>query len=304
MALSQEFDLVLMDLQMPVMDGYQATREIRCHKSAEELPIVAMTASAMPRDRAKALDAGMDAHVSKPIDLKELFQALSRWIKPANRPLPKGFGKKPNKENRLGDVPGISVHQALSRLNKNETLYLALLEKFKQNYAHADRDLNALIEKGQDEDARRLAHSIKGVAGNIGITDLQATAANLETAFRDKASSKYATLMTQFSQALPHALSSVDQLQLTRSVDKDAALPEDLKIKSETELALMLGNLAPFVKKREAKPAKDRIKKITALAWPKHIESDIAELSRLISRYQFKPAAELLETIMLKLKRY
>jgi polar amino acid transport system substrate-binding protein len=304
MALSQEFDLVLMDLQMPVMDGYQATREIRCHKSAEELPIVAMTASAMPRDRAKALDAGMDAHVSKPIDLKELFQALSRWIKPANRPLPKGFGKKPNKENRLGDVPGISVHQALSRLDKNETLYLALLEKFKQNYAHADRDLNALIEKGQDEDARRLAHSIKGVAGNIGITDLQATAANLETAFRDKASSKYATLMTQFSQALPHALSSVDQLQLTRSVDKEAALPEDLKIKSETELTLMLGDLAPFVKKREAKPAKDRIKKITALAWPKHIESDIAELSRLISRYQFKPAAELLETIMLKLKRY
>nr|WP_319495382.1 transporter substrate-binding domain-containing protein [uncultured Desulfobacter sp.] len=300
MVLSQEFDLVLMDLQMPEMDGYQATREIRRHKTAGELPIVAMTASAMPRDREKAMAAGMNAHVSKPIDLKELFQTLSEWIKPGDRPLPKSFGKNSDKKSDLDDVPGISVHQALSRLDKNETLYLALLEKFKQNYAHADRDLNELIEQGQDEDARRLAHSIKGVAGNIGITALQAAAADLETAFRDKASSEYNALMRTFSQALLSALSSA--AQLTRSVAKEAALPRNLEIKSETELALMLGDLAPFVKKREAKPAKDRIKKITDLAWPKHIESDIAELSRLISRYQFKPATELLETIMLKLE--
>ncbi len=93
MALSREFDLVLMDLQMPVMDGYQATREIRRHKATEDLPIVAMTASAMPRDRAKAMAAGMDSHVSKPIDLNELFQTLSRWIKPGDRPLPKAFAK-------------------------------------------------------------------------------------------------------------------------------------------------------------------------------------------------------------------
>jgi len=300
MVLSQNFDLVLMDLQMPVMDGYQATREIRQHKTAGELPIVAMTASAMPRDREKALAAGMNAHVSKPIDLKELFQTLSEWIKPGDRSLPKGFGDKSATENTLDDVPGISVHQALSRLDKNETLYLALLEKFKQNYAHADRDLNALIEQGQHEDARRLAHSIKGVAGNIGITELQTAASSLETAFRDKVSSEYDARMTLFSQALSRALSSADQL--TRSVAKATALPKDLAIKSETELALMLGDLAPFVKKREPKPAKDRIKKISDLAWPKHLESDIAELSRQISRYQFKPAAELLETIMLKLE--
>ena len=299
MVLSQDFDLVLMDLQMPVMDGYQATREIRRHKTAEALPIVAMTASAMPRDREKAMAAGMNSHVSKPIDLKELFQTLSRSIKPGDRPLPNGFGKAPDKERLLGDVPGISVRQAISRLDKNETLYLELLEKCKQNYAHADQDLNALIEKGRDEEARRLAHSIKGVAGNIGMADLQAAAANLETAFRDGATSEYATLMAPFSQALSCALSSADQL--TRSVGKKTEAPRDRAIKSETELAVMLEALSPFVKKREAKPAKDRIKKITALAWPKHLESDIAELSRLISRYQFKPAAALLETVMLKL---
>ena len=301
MALSQNFDLVLMDLQMPVMDGFQATRAIRRHKAAGELPIVAMTASAMLRDREKAMAAGMNAHVSKPIDLKELFQTLSRWIKPGDRPLPKGFGDKSDKgSNALGDVPGISVHQALSRLDRNETLYLALLEKFRQNYAHADQELTALIEQGQDEDARRLAHSIKGVAGNIGITELQAAAANLETAFRDKASSEYDALMMRFSQALPCALSSANQL--IRSAAKEAAPPDDRQIKSAAELALMLEELVPFVKKGEAKPAKDRIQKITAMAWPKHIESDIAELSRLISKYQFKPAMELLETVMKNLK--
>jgi len=300
MSLSQDFDLVLMDLQMPVMDGYQATREIRRHKTAEDLPIVAMTASAMPRDRAKAMAAGMNSHVSKPIDLKELFQVLSRWIKPGDRALPKGFDKESDKESALGDVPGISVRQALSRLDQNEKLYLGLLDKFKQSYAHADRDFRNLVEKKQDEDARRLAHSIKGVAGNIGMTDLQKTAADLETAFRDKARSEYDTLITRFSQTLPLALSSVDQL--TESVVKAPPLPKNLEIKSPKELALMLDDLAPFVKKREAKPAKERIKEMTTLAWPKHIEPDIAELARLISRYQFKPAAEILEKVIVKLE--
>ncbi len=300
MALSQDFDLILMDLQMPVMDGYQATREIRRHKTAGDLPIVAMTASAMPRDREKAMAAGMNSHVSKPIDLKELFHTLARFIKPGERPLPKAFGEKTDKKSVLNDVPGISVQQALSRLDKNEALYLDLLDKFKQNYAHADRDLRALIEKGQDEDAHLLAHSIKGVAGNIGMTDLQAAAAKLETAFRDGVSSEYDTLITLFSQALSPALSSVDQL--TGSLVKNAPLQKNLEIKSEKELALMLKDLAPFVKNQEAKPAKERIKKINALAWPKHIESDIAELARLISGYQFKPAAQIIEKVMVKLE--
>ncbi|WP_320042434.1 transporter substrate-binding domain-containing protein [uncultured Desulfobacter sp.] len=300
MALSQDFDLVLMDLQMPVMDGYQATREIRRHKTSENLPIVAMTASAMPRDRAKAMAAGMNSHVSKPIDLKELFQTLSQWIKPGDRPLPKGFNEKPEKKSALGDVPGISVRHALSRLDKNEELYLDLLEKFKQNYAYADRELRDLIENGQDADARRLAHSIKGVAGNVGMTDLQAAAAELEAAFCDKRSSEYDNLMTRFSQSLPLVLSSVDQL--TSTIVKKAPLPTNGQIKSEKELARMLVDLAPFVKKREAKPAKERIKKMVLLAWPNHMESDIAQLDHLISRYQFKPAEVLLEKVMVRLE--
>ncbi len=300
MSLAQDFDLILMDLQMPVMDGYQATREIRRHKTADDLPIVAMTASAMPRDREKAMAAGMNSHVSKPIDLKELFQALSQWIKPKDRPLPKGFGEKEDKESILGDVSGISVHQALSRLDENEALYLALLDKFRQNYAHADRDLKTLIETGQDEDARRLAHSIKGVAGNIGMTGLQAAAANLEAAFRDKMKSEYNTLMTLFSQSLRLVLSSVDQL--TGSVGKTAPLAENREIQSERDLALMLSDLTPFVKKQEAKPAKERIKEMTALAWPENLAPDVAELGRLISRYQFKPAAEIIERVIVKLE--
>ncbi|WP_321494094.1 transporter substrate-binding domain-containing protein [uncultured Desulfobacter sp.] len=299
MSLSRDFDLVFMDLQMPVMDGYQATREIRRHKTAQELPIVAMTASAMPRDREKAMAVGMNSHVSKPIDLKELFQALSRWIKPGNRPLPEKFEKKSDTHITLGDVPGISVQQALSRLDKNEALYLDLLDKFRRNYALADRDLRALIEKGQDEEARRMAHSIKGVAGNIGMTGLQRAAGNLETAFRDKIKAEYNALMTLFSQELPVVLSSVDQL--TGSVVKDAPLPEGMEIKSEKELAVMLNELVPFVKKREAKPAKDRMKEITALAWPKNFEPDVTELGRLIAGYQFKPAAEIIEKVLVEL---
>ena len=300
MALSQDFDLVLMDLQMPVMDGYQATREIRRYKTAQDLPIVAMTASAMPRDREKAMAMGMNAHVNKPIDLDELFQTLARWIKPGDRPLPKDFGKKQDKAHTLGDLPGISVRQALSRLDKNEALYLSLLDKFRQDYATADQDLRRLIEAKKPKEARLLAHSIKGIAGNIGMTDLQAAAAGLEKALRDRVQSEYGTRMALFSKALPQVLASVDQL--TGPTAKDALRPGDMETKSEKELVLMLDDLALFVKKREAKPAKDRIQKITALVWPEDLETDVAQLGSLIARYQFKPAAEIIEKLMTKLK--
>ena len=302
MTLSQEFDIVLMDLQMPEMDGYEATEKIRLHKGAEELPIVAMSASAMPKDRERAMAAGMNFHVSKPIDLNELFRALSRWIKPKDRPLPQNFGKEPDKKISLSDVPGISVTQALLRLDQNQELYLDLLIKFKHSYAHADRDLKRFIETESAEEARRLAHSIKGVAGNIGMTNLTAAAGALETAFRDKALAEYDSLMALFEKELPIVLASVDQL--TRAVVKktENVVSGKADVRPLKELAMMLKDLAPFVQKREAKPAKEQIKAMTDLQWPADFASDVAELGHLISRYQFKPAAQIMERIMTKLE--
>ncbi len=298
MVLEQMFDLVLMDLQMPVMDGYEATREIRRYKDDKALPIIAMTASAMPRDRERAMAAGMNAHVSKPIDLNELFQALSQWIKPGQRPLPQGFGKQPGKTVSLLDVPGISVGKALSRLDNNQDLYLDLLVKFKQSYSHADRQLWQLIETGQAEDARRLAHSIKGVAGNIGMTGVQEAAAGLETAFRNRASAEYDTLMAQFSDGLPLVLASVDQLTKDVANKQENKLAGNSDLRSPGELVSMLRDLAPYVKKREAKPAKELIKNITDLSWPRGFASDVEELGQLIGRYQFKPALQVIEKMM------
>ncbi len=300
MALAQAFDLVLMDLQMPVMDGYEATREIRRHKDGRELPIIAMTASAMPRDRANAMDAGMNAHVSKPIDLNELFSALARWIKPGARPLPPGFEQRPDREITLWDVPGIEVKQALSRLDKNQALYLELLNKFKQTYANAHQDLSELIEKGQDEEARRFAHSLKGVSGNIGMTDLQSIAENLENVFRYETVSEYPPLMADLSNILPLVLASVDRL-LNTIFENDPPGGQGVA-RSGAELAAMLQDLSPYVKKREAKPAKDRIKLIGACEWPEGFGPDVAELGRLILKYRFKPAEELIDKLITKLE--
>ena len=298
-AVSFPFDLVLMDLEMPVMDGYGATRKIRGHKSREELPIIAMTAAAMPKDRQRAMAAGMNDHVSKPIDLNELFKALSKWIKPGNRPLPDGFRRHKKAEKQLSDVPGIAVVHALSRLDRNQSLYLDLLAKFKRDYARADIDLKRLLDNKNTSGARHLAHAVKGVAGNIGMTDLQAAAADMENACRNQAVQDVDALLTAFSKRLAIALSSVDQL---------CPLPENLEtptgsadIRSAKELADRLLDLAPFVREREAKPAKERMKQISGCAWPMDLSSDVNMLGQLISRYQFKQADELMTQLMTQL---
>ena len=296
MALDRPFDLVLMDLQMPVMDGYEATREIRRHRTAEQLPIIAMTASAMPSDREKAMATGMNAHVSKPIDLGELFRTLSQWIKPGNRPLretseSEGSGVQ---KRTLTDVPGIAVEHALSRLDHNQTLYLDLLRKFQRDYADADQQLETTLARGDLETARRLVHSIKGVSGNIGITDLQAAAAALETAVGDGESSRYPALMKAFARQLTLALSSMERLSPESDPDQTASG----RTEEPRKLLSMLLELAPYVQNREAKPAKQLLKSMTACTWSDDLAPEVAELGRLISGYKFKPAGEIMERLL------
>ncbi|WP_020588001.1 response regulator [Desulfobacter curvatus] len=192
---TRKYDLVLMDIQMPKMNGIQATARIREFKTAGQLPIVAMTAHAMAGDREKSLAAGMQDHVTKPIDPKELFNALIRWIPPVNRELSEkinsGTGAKMPKENVLDDLPselpGFDIEDGLRRVAGNRQLYRKLLLKVRRNYADAAADIRDLIEKGQMEDAQRLAHSIKGVAGNLGANALQSASLELEMHLKEGA---------------------------------------------------------------------------------------------------------------------
>ncbi|MCB1734830.1 MAG: response regulator [Gammaproteobacteria bacterium] len=179
------FDGVLMDIQMPVMDGYRATREIRKDPAFKDLPIIAMTANAFESDREQALAVGMNDHVAKPIDVKNLFAVLEKWIKvPEERrqPVPErdGPGRAPPPAVPIMD--GIDTVDGLARVGGNSTLYLKILRKFMDSQADACARIRQAVDA---ETAQREAHTLKGLAGNIGATALQEVAAEVEAGYRN-----------------------------------------------------------------------------------------------------------------------
>jgi signal transduction histidine kinase/DNA-binding response OmpR family regulator/HPt (histidine-containing phosphotransfer) domain-containing protein len=179
------FDVVLMDLQMPEMDGYQATAKLRSESRLATLPIIAMTAHATMEERQRCLDAGMNDHVAKPIDPAALFEAVGRFYTPAaDAPAPKQPGQAPL--DSLPPIAGLDMNDGLSRVGGNRKLYAKILRQFaEQQGPAADQVADALAKKDHSL-AERLAHTLKGVAGNIGAAGVQSAASALERAIRDR----------------------------------------------------------------------------------------------------------------------
>ena len=182
------WDLVFMDMQMPVMDGVTATREIRKIGRLDGLPIVAMTANAMERDRRLCLDAGMNDALIKPIDPQALWAVLLRWIPPlhpeeagAGAPLahaaPAGGSSA---AALLAGLPGLDADKGLGVSMGNEGLYLSILRRFVESQSSVPSQVHAALAVGDVPAAERLAHTLKCVAGNIGAGEVESLAAALE----------------------------------------------------------------------------------------------------------------------------
>jgi CheY-like chemotaxis protein len=203
----ERYDAVLMDLQMPVMDGFEATRAIRGIPAFKDLPIIAMTANAMAGDREKCLAAGMNDHVAKPIDPDLLFKALTTWITLGNSASrAKDISARPPATAAKGtlpdNLPGIDMALALKRLGGDA----ALLQKILPTFLHDHRDDALTIRRALQADdmelAKRITHTLKGVAGSIGATALQSAAAALDTALAQGATETCAGLLGTLENAL------------------------------------------------------------------------------------------------------
>ncbi len=253
-----DYDVVLMDVQMPVMDGYTATREIRKDERFTELPIIAMTAHAMAGDEDKSLQAGMNGHVTKPIDPDQLFATLQKWIKPSEKraqvkqvevPLERLESDQagPDEEQLPESLPGFDLPAGLERLRGNKRLYRKLLLDFGANYTGAAGEILKALDSKDLEQAHSLIHNLKGLAGNLAAIDLQATSANLEKLIKgDKKkapSAKELNLkLSEFENALKAALESVQTLGVSS---------EDITCKiSDEEISAIPIELAQGIAKR------------------------------------------------------
>ena len=183
------FDVVFMDLQMPEMDGFTTTKLLRRMPRLQQLPIIAMTAHALVEERQRCLDAGMNDHVSKPIDPDRLLSTLLRWAKPRTQEAAKLLeplvNERASDEVILPEIAGINLGDGLKRVAGNRRLYRDLLGQFAAKQSNAAGQISTALEKGDHALAERIAHTVKGVAGNIGITEVQSVAQKLEKALRD-----------------------------------------------------------------------------------------------------------------------
>ena len=175
-----DFALVLMDLQMPLMDGFEATAQLRQRYSPEQLPIIAMTANAMASDKERCLAAGMNAHIGKPINPQELLQVLSAWV---NHQTP--VESEASRDSIDADFPGLNAEAAVARLGGDPAFYRQLLQKMLASEADVIARINISLARGDGDDAIRAAHSLRGVAGNLGLDELVASTTELEQALNE-----------------------------------------------------------------------------------------------------------------------
>jgi len=285
------YDAVLMDVQMPVMDGYAATREIRKweeelkaqssklkaekeliaqgsklnKKDSDELsafsfqpsarakrvPIIAMTAHALAGDEDKSLAAGMNGHVTKPIDPDQLFAALAQWIKLDRRkalagPADVASEASPPQQPKLPEddlpesLPGFDLAVGLRRLMGNKRLYRKLLLDFGGQYTQVAAELRQALDAGDFAKSHRLVHNLKGLAGNLAAVDLQAAAIEMEKWVKgDQAQRVPAGRLNQkfleLEKALDRALDAVQAIGppaaakiFAPSADALATVPADL----------------------------------------------------------------------------
>jgi CheY-like chemotaxis protein len=182
----QHFDGVLMDVQMPVLDGYSATREIRKDARFAQLPIIAMTANAMTGDREKSIDAGMTDYVTKPLDLDQLFTVLSRHIKRGHL----GSETPPTVKNEAAPVRaprkigGLDEEAAVRRLGGDRAAYDRMLSRFRATYRGFGEKLRAAYQSGDMAQTAFLAHTLKGTSGDIGAKTVSLVAGEIEASCR------------------------------------------------------------------------------------------------------------------------
>lgn len=288
---SPDFDVVLMDLHMPVMDGFEATRKIRERYDSATLPIIAMTAAVMPDDRERCAAAGMVDFIAKPINPVELISVLQRFQKTDSLFSIQGkpTGAPPDQNNALPDLPGFDTATALRRMSGHTQLLNSMLKAFIAEHGQSANELKILLNEGKTENAQHLVHNIKGVSGTVGAMQLMKAAAALEQqlyAVTDPAAD-----LELFTHELELALSAINRYLLTQEQIPTDAGTGHAPVEQE-KLIPLLQELTTYLQEQELAPEQllQQIKKLSD-------NTDTPLLQKLLYQLDHFDHAGALETV-------
>jgi two-component system, sensor histidine kinase and response regulator len=307
------YDVVLMDIQMPEMDGLQATRKIRSDTRFQELPILAMTAHAMAGDRETSLQAGMNDHIAKPIDRKKLYGALVEWIKPRKglglSELPESARKTEENMTPIAKtIAGINMSDAMDILGGDQRLLRALLFEFHRSHANIAQTIRAELSGHRQDDilsARQHVHRIKGVAGNLAAKRLYDAANVLELGIV-QAPQNQSKQLEEFESALDEIIESIKTI---KQQEKEAAAAQEKSNNSAEKTAIDLVKITPIIHELskliegvdiKSEEALEKLKPLLSGA-TQEVKKELAHLEEQIDMFDFDGAFITLTTIAKKL---
>jgi PAS domain S-box-containing protein len=280
------YDCVLMDVQMPIMDGYTATQKIREDERFNDLPILAMTANATVEDREQALKMGMNDHLPKPIDPKLLFAALLNWVPHGERDVPEvaastaSFG-----ESDIPIVPGIDTEAGVARVGGNVTSYRKLLQKFVLNQANAIGDIRAAMASKDSEVAVRAAHTLKGVGGSIGATELQGLGAELEASLIKNPEADIQSLLTRTGAELERVIDAINGALGGEEKPASAAALSPLPADYSERLQVLTAQIEQYDSE-----ATDTLDQLISEVGDPEVNLHLQKLRTLVNQYEYDEA--------------
>ncbi len=299
---SCDFDGILMDINMPVMDGIEAARQIRDELCLKEIPIIAITANVMKDNLEKYLKSGMNDYISKPIDIEQMFDTLIKWIRPAERSVPVYCDKGADCENEYCEIPdsieGVDISDGLRRVRGNRKLYMKLIFQFMKENRDLVENINQLLEEGKSEESHLLVHTLKSTAGCIGAHGIQRAAGGLESVLKEGKNKNYSEMVEILSDELNNVLNAITGIEERRGAFENPAdilLNRDDKIKTG-DLEAILAHLKTLLENYDAEAGKyfNTIK--VALKIPGN-SGELKEFENDINRYDYESALEKLNII-------
>ncbi len=296
----EEFDVVLMDLQMPVLDGYETSIELRKRERYRDLPIIALSADAMSGTGKRVEEAGMNGYVTKPIDKTYLYETLVRFIKPGKRDLfrreEKGGKREETGEKIKKIVKEIDTDEGLRRVAGNTKLYIEILKKFRENNIEFAEDFRRELTENERAESIRKAHTLKGVAGNIGAMRIYELAKELEG--KVKEDEEVESLLAALEEELKKICEEVELLISELEEEKDSERNEEINFKRVREDMRALKKLLEDYDTE----AEEKVTVIKSQLLGQGVDGVLREIEGCVNNYDFETALDHLEKLEKEVK--